>query len=492
MSFLTRAGLLGICVALLPGLAVAAVFTVNSTADLPDASPGDGVCDAGSGACTLRAAVQEANQTAASDTINVPTGVFILSRTGADEEASLVGDLDLVEPADIFGAGPGLTIVDGNASDRIFDIKAGIAVTISGMTLRNGAALTTLNYFGGAISVNQSTLDLVDCSVESSRANVGGGLRVSPSATASVLRTTFRGNQAVNLGITNVYGGAISNVGDLDLDECAVVSNTAVSGGGIFNENASTVSIRNSTISANTASAFAVGGIASQNTDTDLVNATLYGNSWVGLNFFTFDGSHSLSIKNSVLAANAGSDCVISPAAVLLDIEGEFNLDSDGTCPLNVSLGDFPSTDPQLGPLLLNGGMTPTHVPRRGSPVVDTGNNDTCEDVDQRGATRPLDGDGVGTVDVCDIGAVEVLPCTGDADLDLVTPPTPPVNTYEACFTITARTGFQVPSGGDITFRSRDSVALGNGFAVLAAASFQVIRDPDAGSGIVLPDAAPN
>ena len=479
---------MGMCVAVLPGLAVAAVFTVNSTSDLPDASPGDGVCDAGSGVCTLRAAVQEANQTAASDTINVPAGVFILSRTGADEEASLLGDLDLLEPVDIFGAGPGSTTVDGNGADRIFDIKAGITVGISGMTLRNGAALTTLNYFGGAISVDHSTLDLEDCSVENSRANVGGGLRISPSATVSVLRTTFRGNQAVNLGTTNAYGGAISNVGDLDLDECAVVSNTAVSGGGIFNENASTVSIRNSTIATNTATASAVGGIASQNTDTDLVNTTLYGNSWVGLNFFTFDGSHSLSIKNSIVAANAGSDCVISPAAVLLDIEGEFNLDSDGTCPLNVSLGDFPSTDPQLGPLLVNGGTTPTYVPRRGSAVIDTGNNDTCEVVDQRGASRPLDGDGVGGVEVCDIGAVEVLPCIGDADLDLVTAPTEP--TYEACFTITARTGFQVPEGGDITFSSRDSVALGNGFAVLSAASFRVIRDPDAGSGIVLPDAA--
>jgi len=488
MSFLARAGLIGTWAALLPGLAAAAVFTVNSTSDLPDASPGDGACDAGSGVCTLRAAVQEANQTAVSDTINVPAGVFVLTRTGADEESSLLGDLDLLEPMDIFGAGPGSTIVDGNGTDRIFDIKPGIAVTISGMTLRNGAALTTLNYLGGAILLDQSTLDLVDCSVENNRANVGGGLRVSPSATASVLRTTFRGNQAVNFGITNVYGGAISNVGDLDLDECAVVSNTAVSGAGIFNENASTVSIRNSTISTNTASAFAVGGIASQNTDTDLVNTTVYGNSGFGLNFFTFDGSHPLSIKNSIIAANAGSDCYVSPAAVLLDVEGEFNLDTDGTCPLNVSLGDLPNTDPQLGPLLVNGGTTPTYVPRRGSPVVDTGNNDTCEVLDQRGASRPLDGDGVGGVDVCDIGAVEVLPCTGVPDLELVTAPTEP--TYEACFTITARTGFQVPSGGDITFSSRDSVALGNGFAVLSAASFRVIRDPDAGSGIVLPDAA--
>ena len=105
MSFLARAGLIGTWAALLPGLAAAAVFTVNSTSDLPDASPGDGACDAGSGACTLRAAVQEANQTPGSDTINVPAGVFILTRTGADEEASLLGDLDLLESVQTLGWG---------------------------------------------------------------------------------------------------------------------------------------------------------------------------------------------------------------------------------------------------------------------------------------------------------------------------------------------------------------------------------------------------
>jgi CSLREA domain-containing protein len=37
------------------------VLTVDSTADTPDANPGDGLCAAATGACTLRAAIQEAN-----------------------------------------------------------------------------------------------------------------------------------------------------------------------------------------------------------------------------------------------------------------------------------------------------------------------------------------------------------------------------------------------------------------------------------------------
>ncbi|MBT3252531.1 MAG: T9SS type A sorting domain-containing protein, partial [Candidatus Marinimicrobia bacterium] len=39
------------------------IFTVNSTGDDMDANPGDGICDDGTGDCTLRAAINEANAT---------------------------------------------------------------------------------------------------------------------------------------------------------------------------------------------------------------------------------------------------------------------------------------------------------------------------------------------------------------------------------------------------------------------------------------------
>ena len=52
--------------------APAATFVVNSTADASDATPGNGICEtaAGNGVCTLRAAIQEANALAGTDTIN--------------------------------------------------------------------------------------------------------------------------------------------------------------------------------------------------------------------------------------------------------------------------------------------------------------------------------------------------------------------------------------------------------------------------------------
>ncbi len=57
---------------------VAATFTVDSTFEAPDSNVGDGLCRTGTitapGPCTLRAAIQEANATAAADTINFNIG----------------------------------------------------------------------------------------------------------------------------------------------------------------------------------------------------------------------------------------------------------------------------------------------------------------------------------------------------------------------------------------------------------------------------------
>ncbi len=62
----------------------AATFTVNSTGDGGDSNTGDGICNDGTGACTLRAAIQQANA-AGGDTINfsLPPG-SVITLTGTE------------------------------------------------------------------------------------------------------------------------------------------------------------------------------------------------------------------------------------------------------------------------------------------------------------------------------------------------------------------------------------------------------------------------
>src|SRR5207247_5952689 len=92
---------------------VASTYVVNSTADLPDADPADGVCRTANSNCTLRAAIMQANFTASAATISLPAGTYTLMRAGYDDDA-LVGDLDIKHDLTIQGAGSGATILDGN------------------------------------------------------------------------------------------------------------------------------------------------------------------------------------------------------------------------------------------------------------------------------------------------------------------------------------------------------------------------------------------
>ncbi len=117
---------------------LASPFVVNSTADLVDVTPGDDVCGAAGGVCTLRAAVMEANAAAGSDTIVLPAGTYTLSIAGRDENGAATGDLDIVasQPLTITGAAAATTIVDGGGIDRVFH-NAG-AFAISHVTIRNG------------------------------------------------------------------------------------------------------------------------------------------------------------------------------------------------------------------------------------------------------------------------------------------------------------------------------------------------------------------
>ncbi len=398
----TRIALLAFATLIAPVLAPlgrAATFTVDTTLDVVDALPGDGVCATAAGTCSLRAAVQESKALLGPDTIILPSGIYTLTIAGAGNNSANSGDLDIPEDLTIVGAGARTTIIDGNRLDRVFDVANPVTVSISGVTIRNGLAPGTSD--GGGIATVNGALTLTDVAfIGNSAGRNGGAIYVS-------------GSSAV-------------------LTDVAIIGNSAGDAGGMF-MGGGNLFLTNVTISGNSAAADG-GGLQLANVTAGLINVTITANSAAagGGIFRTFG---TVVLKNTIVANNSpGGNC---NAAI---VSGGNNLDSGNTCGLTF-LGDLINTDPLFGPLQNNGGQTDTHALPAGSPAIDAGTNTGCPATDQRGVARPFDGNGDGTP-VCDIGAYEFnLPPPASADLSLamtVDNPTPIVG-GTITFTLTVR-----------------------------------------------------
>ena len=110
-------------------VAAATTLTVNSTGDAVDSAPGDGACDAGGGVCTLRAAIQESNALAGTDTIAFSIG------GGGAQTITLTSALPVITDAVVldgssqpgFGGTPLIEIDAGTTTAAVLKIRAGPA-----------------------------------------------------------------------------------------------------------------------------------------------------------------------------------------------------------------------------------------------------------------------------------------------------------------------------------------------------------------------------
>ncbi len=380
------------------GPASAATISVTTTDDELN-SDGD---------CSLREAIQAANTDAAvdactagsgADTIDLPANTYTLSIAGTGEDANATGDLDITADLTITGAGQATTIIDGNATDRVFDVRPSATVEISGMTVRNG---NPGSGHGGGIANNGGPLTLKNSTVTDNRtAGAGGGFYNHINKVATLIDSTVSNNKSTGLG-----GGGIWNQnGTLTLTNSTVNGNTTEGlgdgGGGIHHVNSTSnpLTVTNSTISGNSSES-AGGGIGLKfgvGTANIVTNSTITGN----LALLAFGGGGitdsfgDIELKYTIIANNSPEDC---NTAI---ISGGHNLDSDNSCALG-GTGDLSGGNADLDPLALNApGTTETHALGTSSDAIDAGGGDCPPPAtDQRGVSRPQGTD-------CDIGAYE-------------------------------------------------------------------------------------
>ncbi len=349
--------------------------------------------------CSLREAVRAANTDAAFggctagggiDLIDLPDGVFLLTRAGRDEDADATGDLDVAgDGVVVVGNGAAVSIVDGNGLDRIFHVQAGAALLLlSNLTLRNGDPLGGSNaddVYGGAVYMDGSgAISMTNVHVSASRAAQGGGVFVDGGASAfGISGSSFSLNHATD------YGGAVLSRRELNATNSTFSGNsTGCVGSAIY---FSDVDVEHTLASVTVADNH--GG-----TRSNCIDAPALWNA--------FSSSATVRVRNSIVARNYSGFIEVNCDEITSD---DYNLiGSTEDCDL---LGTLTNTltgvDPQLMPLFDYGNGTPSHMILPGSAAIGAGNpaspgsgGNACPSADQRGVDRSD----------CDIGAYEYRP----------------------------------------------------------------------------------
>ena len=251
----------------------------------------------------------------------------------------------------------------------------------------------------------------------------GGAIR-NAAADLVIERSTIAGNRVSGNG-----GGILSGAGSVTISNSTISGNLTTDnnsyGGGIHTDTGA-ISLANSTVSGNRATGIGAdgGGISTSSGDVTINSATIIRNSASGDGGGVFVAASttnpSLSIRNTIVAENSSptSPDLQFGSSIPFDISFSLIGNNSGT-PLGAAAVGSPDASgnligsstaiivPLLGNLADNGGLTLTHQPLEGSPVINAGGSSTLA-TDQRNnpALARDDSNGV------DIGAVEFFQST--------------------------------------------------------------------------------
>lgn len=370
--------------------------------------------------CSVREAVIAANKRSGRDTIRLAKGTYELTREEApsDPNNSRRGDLDLIDDANVVGAGARKTALDAGSSTDVGGILhvqgSSNAYALRDLTLQHGAATdpgggiradnvggslsvvrvkVTDNYSassGGGIYSAAAELKVTKSTIADNRADSQGGGIFLPAtggagpAITSIRSSTISGNRAAGDG-----GGLAANGTDVGgfpnppqatvLNSTFALNETSGSGGGVRAVQGATVALDNVTVAHNDAETDGAG----LGTGGGISRAASAGPFAIG---------DVLVADNTVGATGNGAEC----AGAFSGQNGNVvQLQMGTACSIGGGLSE--PADALIGPLANNGGSTKTVALLDGSAAIEFA--ESCPAKDQRGLTRPA-------VD-CDAGAFE-------------------------------------------------------------------------------------
>jgi hypothetical protein len=243
----------------------------------------------------------------------------------------------------------------------------------------------------------------------------GGGIYVSRTD-LTIRDSAVTDNDATGGAIADSAGVYVQREGNFTLERSLVADNVAESG--VFTNGAGVdvvgatsevQKIVNSTITGNrgtSPSGNSGAGILHSGARLDVLSSTISGNIASGSGAADHGGNLSdggaggsvLSVRDSIVSSGGAASGSENCSGTGVQSAGH-NIDSLDQCNFHAP-GDKVSTNPLLGALADNGGLTETLALGPSSPAIDAGDAG-CPATDQRGVTRPQGA-------VCDIGAFEL------------------------------------------------------------------------------------
>lgn len=461
-----------------PSTAMAVNFPVDTLVDESSAAAtNDGVCDSDPGVglrCSLRAAIEESNGTAGTDSIT-------FNVTG-EHTLTLGVALQIMQPVTITGNGSGATgtRIDGNSATRVFNISVGVMdqVNLNDLRIQDGMVTTGGTNGGAGITVTTGqTVNLNNVFVTNNAVTgtvtpgQGGGIvNNNGAATLNLTNGSSVSGNTVGVTMQNSEGGGIYSQGPVNITNSTIDGNTLTGGGnelgaGVVVNSAFTIlrstfsdntgatiagglqdngfaaaprSIENSTFSGNAAGVNGGGG-AVLTSNVSVFHSTFANNTATSNGADLRIGANTTTVSNSILGSTGGA-CHVAAGTLT---SGSHNIQRDASCGFGAT-GDQ-TADPMLAGLALNPpGLTETHAPNPGSPAIDTADPADCGTTvttDQRGVSRPQPAGGQ-----CDKGSYELVPPTtpppgggGTTPLTPVTPVTATPDNSAECAALRAK-----------------------------------------------------
>ena len=456
--------------------------------------------------CDLEEAINEANDSSNADTGDCDTGDSGTDTILLSEDVDLTnGHLPtitstiIIDGAACNSDSSGNCIVDGGDTYRLFEVRSGGNLTVQNLVLNDGGPNQGP---GGAIRVHEGALTVDNVIISNSTAKAtsarGGGIFMRSAATSlTVKNSTITGNSVQNkegggiaiaaestgsVTITNTTisgnsaneeGGGIfigeNYTGTATISGSTIHDNEADDGGGgLYLGSGSTVTIQKNAFTENSAITSKGGGILSYGTLT-LENSTFSANEVTGLNAggSIYIGGGTATIKHITVAgssapnAGTGGGIALHHTGATLHLYNNILAGSGTLCggngTISSNLGNLIqggscspalSSDPLLGTLT----GSPAYFPLGAtSPAIDAGDETNCLADDQRGNAR--------TAASCDIGAIEQADGGGATTGGIQEPAPLPVTTSETTSETNTETNSEAARSGTASSGSSGSSA---------------------------------